>query len=271
MTILTAKGRFTVKLILCIFVHIFSLYQPAAQAQDTFGANNILRSASELDYPPFAIIHSDGTPSGFSVDLLKAVAEAAGFSISFKVGPWHEIKQELADSSLDVLPLVSYSVEREKVFDFTTPYMSLNGTVFVRKGNENIKELSDLKGKEVLVMQGDTAHEYVLKHKLSDIIITTENYEEAFRLLSSGKHDAVVVQQIAGLQLVKKLNIDNVIPVFKKNIYHFSCNDTKLNSFLASNNISTSLEITWVDLALQIPEYFTKMKETFEKKKKFPC
>ncbi len=87
------------------------------QAKCPAESPKILKSASELDYPPFAIVHADGTADGFSVDLLKAATEAVGLSVSFKVGPWNELKQELADRILDVLPLVSYSEERDKVYD----------------------------------------------------------------------------------------------------------------------------------------------------------
>jgi PAS domain S-box-containing protein len=202
-----------------------------ACADNSFVDQQVLHSASELDYPPFAIVHPDGTAGGFSVELLKAVAEAAGMSVSFKVGPWNEIKQELADKVLDVLPLVSYSEERDKLYDFTSPYLKLNGTVFVRKENKDIQHLSDLKGKEVLVMQGDTAEEYVLREKLTDSIIQTSSYETAFKLLASGKHDAVVVQQIVGLQIIKELDITNVIPVGQKHISSLRPGALKLEGF----------------------------------------
>ena len=64
-----------------------------------------IKSASELDYPPFSIVRDDGTADGFSVDLLKAVVQSVGLEISFEVGPWNEIKQKLINGSLDVLPL----------------------------------------------------------------------------------------------------------------------------------------------------------------------
>ncbi len=179
---------------------------------------NVLESASELDYPPFAIVQPDGTADGFSVDLLKAAVKAGGLSISFKVDSWHVLKQELADGTLDVLPMVSYSEERDKVYDFTAPYMKLNGTVFVRKGNVEIQKLSDVTEKEVLVMRGDTAHEYVVREKLTDTVIPTESIEEAFKLLAAGKHDAVVVQQIVGFQMLRKLKIDNIVPIEEKHV-----------------------------------------------------
>lgn len=178
----------------------------------------ILKSASELDYPPFAIVQADGTASGFSVELLRAVVEASGCSVTFKVGPWHELKQDLVLRKIDVLPLMSYSVERDKIYDFTAPYLRMSGAIFVRKEDSRINSLADLMDKEVLVMQGDTAHEYVVREKLSNTIVPTGSYEEAFKLLSSGKHDAVLVQHIVGLQLLKKLRITNVRTVNENTI-----------------------------------------------------
>lgn len=192
---------------------------------------NVLKSASEYDYPPFSIVQPDGTAGGFSVDLLKAAAEAAGLTVTFKVGPWNEVKQELAEGKIDVLPLVSYSEDRDRVYDFSAPYLRMNGTVFIRKGVAGINSLSDLQGREVLVMQGDTAHEYAVREKLSDKIFPVASYEEAFRLLSAGRHDAVVVQQIVGLQILKKLGIDNVRPVEVRHVSSLKPVALKLEGF----------------------------------------
>ena len=123
-----------------------------------------LQSASELDYPPFAVVLPDGSADGFSVELLKAVVQAMGLKIEFGVEPWHQIKQKLIQGELDVLPLVSYSRERDREFDFSASYMRLHGTVFVRKGDTSIQSEADLKGREVLVMKGDNAHEIGRAH-----------------------------------------------------------------------------------------------------------
>jgi len=190
-----------------------------------------LHSASELDYPPFAIVHPDGTAGGFSVDLLKAAVHAAGLTVTFNVGPWNQIKEELARGELDVLPLVSYSAERDKIYDFTAPYLQMNGTVFVRKGDHEIKTISDLKGKEVLVMQGDTAHEYLMRTEPTDRIITTPSLEEAFRLLAAGNHDAVVAQQIVGFEIIKKLGLTTIVAVEQKHISSLKPVTMKLEGF----------------------------------------
>ncbi len=173
----------------------------------------VLRSASELDYPPFSLVTADGRADGFSVELLTAVARKSGLDITFAIGPWQNIKNDLIAGAIDVLPLVSHSKEREEVFDFSIPYLKMHGTIFVRSGNKDIKGEADIKDKQVLVMRGDTAHEYVVRKGLSDHLVLTDSYEEAFRLLSEGKHDAVVTQQLVGWQLIKKLGLKNVSDV----------------------------------------------------------
>ncbi|MEJ2157257.1 MAG: transporter substrate-binding domain-containing protein [Desulfobacteraceae bacterium] len=173
----------------------------------------VLKSASELDYPPFALVRPDRSADGFSVELLRAVARTMGVPVEINVGPWPEIKQKLARGDLDLLPLVSYSRQRDEVFDFSVPYLRMHGTIFVRKGETAIRSEADLKGKEVIVMRGDTAHEYVLRKKLSDKLVLTDNFSDAMIMLSEGKHDAVVIQQLVGLQLIKKLGITNLSDV----------------------------------------------------------
>lgn len=172
-----------------------------------------LESASELDYPPFALVLKNGSADGFAVELLRATLQAVGLKVHFEVGPWHEIKQQLINGELDVLPLVSYSQERDRALDFSAPYMRLHGGVFVREGETSIRSEADLKGKEVITMRGDNAHEYALKNKITDQLILTDSYAQALQLLSSGQHDAVLMLQLVGLQLIEKLHIDNVVSI----------------------------------------------------------
>ncbi len=179
----------------------------------------VLKSASELDYPPFATVRPDGTADGFSVDLLKAVVNLTGADIEFEVGPWYEIRKKLENGELDVLPLVSYSEERDKLLDFTAPYLRMHGSIFVRKNEKRIHKEADLKNREVIVMRGDTAHEYAERTKLAGRLVLTDTFNEAMTLLSSGKHDAVIIQQVVGHQIIRKLGITNVkdIGTFKEN------------------------------------------------------
>lgn len=190
----------------------------------------VYQSATEYDYPPFSVTEA-GVADGFSVELLNAVAEEMGFKIEFKIDHWQTIKNELMDGKLDVLPLVGYSEEREKYFDFTVPYIVLGGNIFVRKDNHSIVTEEDLKGKEIIVMQGDNAHEYVIRNQLTDKLVLTKTYNEAFQLLSSGKYDAVLAQSLVGITIINDLKLKNLKVVSKLDKDGVSSIKTQLSGY----------------------------------------
>lgn len=169
--------------------------------------------ASEPDYPPYCYIDQNGNAAGFSIDLFRAAAEAVDLEVEIRIGLWSRIKQDLAEGKIDALPLVGRTPEREAAYDFTMPYLSLHGAIFVIKGNNEIRSLGDLKDKSIAVMSGDNAEEFVRRGHVSDHIYVTHTFEEAFRALSRGEHDAVITQRILGLELLKKTGIRNVVPL----------------------------------------------------------
>jgi ABC-type amino acid transport substrate-binding protein len=180
-------------------------------ANNTPANARTLKSASAIDYPPFTLVRPDGSADGFSVELLKAVVQEIGMEVLISVGPWPEIKQQLTEGLLDVLPLVAHTPERDKIYDFTAPYLQMHGAFFVRKGEKSIRTEADLKGKEVLVVRDDDFHEYAVGQNLPVKLILTATFEEAMQLLSSGKHDAVLCPYLTGLHLIKRMNIANVV------------------------------------------------------------
>lgn len=201
---------------ICFLLLIFaseSHPQEHGQAVQQIYQNDTILIASEPDYPPYCIVNENGNADGFSVELFKAAADAVGLNVEIKIGVWNQIKTDLAEGRIDALPLVGRTPEREELFDFTMPYLSLHGAVFVRKGTENIESVEDLHGKEILVMKGDNAEEFVRRSTISDKIFTTNTFEEAFRELASGQHDAVITQRITGLKLLEDMEIESIEPL----------------------------------------------------------
>jgi PAS domain S-box-containing protein len=176
----------------------------------TVGGEPVIRSGAEPDYPPLCFVDGNGAAAGFSVELLQAALEAMGREVVFETAPWAELKQKLADGELDALPLVGRTPEREGLYDFTVPYLTLHGALFVRQDEQRIQSLADLSGKTVAVMKGDNAEEYVLRNNFCDQVVSTATFEDAFRMLSTGEADAVIAQKLMGVTLLKKTGIPNV-------------------------------------------------------------
>ena len=234
----------------------------------------VIQSASEPDYPPLSLASPDGKADGFSVHLLRASIQAMGREVNFKVAPWSKIKQQLAEGQIQVLPLVGRTPERETLYDFTTPYLSLHGTIVVRKGDEQIKTLQDLKDLEIIVMKGDNAEEFILREQISEKIISTTNYQAALELLAAGQHDAVVVQRLVGLQLIRQLKLDNLttvgkpLPGFRQD-FCFAVHDgdkallALLNEGLAvvmANGTYQDLHDRWLNILAEEPDPWVLLK-----------
>jgi len=204
--------------ILLILLFFLAVSLDSSAHEDKINKQNTLKTdtitiGSEPDYPPYCMIDENGDAVGFSVDLFKAAAAAVDLKVNIKIGIWSKIKRDLAEGKLDALPLVGRTPEREKIFDFTMPYLSMHGAVFVREGTKGINSVEDLKNKEIAVMEGDNAEEFVRRENISNEIYTTKTFEEAFRNLAAGQYDAVITHRVMGLHLLDKMGLDSVKPL----------------------------------------------------------
>jgi PAS domain S-box-containing protein len=173
-------------------------------------AGRVLEVGSESGYPPFAIANEAGEADGFSVDLFKSVTKVMGFQVRFRVGAWSELLSALERGEIDALPMVSYSEQREKSFDFTTPHTISYATVFARKGEGDISSETELKGKNIIVMNGGAPHDYLVDKDLSDNLTMVATVPDAMRLLSSGAGDFALVPRLVGLLVAKELELSNL-------------------------------------------------------------
>ncbi len=167
-------------------------------------------SASEVDYPPFCIVDNKGNAGGFSVELMSAALTAMNRKVTFQTGTWPDVRGWLERGEVQALPLVGRTPEREPLFDFTFPYMSIHGAIVVRQGQNAIADLEDLKGKQVAVMKGDNAEEFLRRKDRRIDIKTTSTFEEALLDLSQGHYDAVVIQRLVAIRLIAKNRITNL-------------------------------------------------------------
>ncbi|MGB3224303.1 MAG: transporter substrate-binding domain-containing protein [Desulforhopalus sp.] len=193
-----------------LIVALFVFASSAFAGEKAASSNTTIHSASEVNYPPFSLIGADGLADGFSVELLRAALAAMGRDVTFHIGTWSEVRGLLERGEIDALPLVGRTPEREEIFDFTFPYMTLRGAIVVRQGTRGIRTLADLKGGQVAVMKGDNAEEFLRRKDHGINVHTTTTFEDALRELSEGRHDAVVMQRLVALRLLGESGITNL-------------------------------------------------------------
>jgi len=176
----------------------------------TRAQKNTLVVGSEQDYPPFATGMADATAGGFTVDLWKAVAAEAGLNYTIRVRPFHQILQEFKEGKIDVLINLAKSEERQHFADFTVPHVVVNGAIFVRKGESGIRTEGDFTGKSIIVLNADLAHDYAVSKGWEKQLVLVGTSAEGMRLLASGKHDAMLLSKLAGMQTLQLLGLTNI-------------------------------------------------------------
>lgn len=179
---------------------------------------------SEEDYPPFATGKTDATAGGFTVDLWRVVARETGLKYTLRVKPFHLLLQDFKDGKIDVLINLAQSDERARFADFTVPHVTVHGAIFIREGQSDIRGERDLQGKSIIVVNADIAHEYARGKGWEKNLILVPAAADGLRLLASGKHDAMLVSKLVGLQTLERLKLPRIValPVIAGAMQKFS-------------------------------------------------
>jgi polar amino acid transport system substrate-binding protein len=134
----------------------FAMMLGTASAADLGG--KVLKIGSDTTYPPMETVdEATGEIVGFDVDLVKAVCEKINCQAEFVTTAWDGIFAALVQGEFDmVVSGVSITEERQKIVDFSDPYLIVSQSVLLRVGEESMT-LDDFKsGKKLAAQIGTT-------------------------------------------------------------------------------------------------------------------
>jgi polar amino acid transport system substrate-binding protein len=174
----------------------------------------------DRSYPPYEYLDKDGSPTGYNVELTRAIARVMGLKVEIQLGHWADVKRGLDTRRIDVLQGIVYSDERAKDFEFTPPHTLVHQSLFARKGSGKASSFEDLKGKQVLVLRDGISHEILAKMHPNVIPIPTNTNAEALQLLAAGRYDYALMAKLPGLYLIRELGLSNLVPVGNPLVAH---------------------------------------------------
>jgi len=148
----------------------------------------------KYDAKPFGYLNSKGEPIGFDVDLAKYIAKTLlgdENKVEFKqVTPSSRILA-LTSGQVDmVIATMTVTASRAQIIDFSVPYYVSGQAILVAK-NSDIKSMSDLNGKKVIIVFGSTAERNLRLMAPDAEIIGFKTYPAAFSALTQGRADAM--------------------------------------------------------------------------------
>ncbi len=183
-------------------------------------AGTPIRAGGDDAYPPFEFINDEGLPDGFTVDIVRAVGEAMSLDIEITLGRWSDVRRQLEDGEIDLITGMLRTTEREKLYDFSIPYIAMSYALFVPE-HTLLHDPEELIHSRLIVQQGDAAHEFALKHNIARELVLADSYPEALRMLVEGVGEGIIMPRIQGMLLVRDLDGLDIKPVgdslFQKN------------------------------------------------------
>jgi arginine/lysine/histidine/glutamine transport system substrate-binding/permease protein len=170
--------------------------------------------ATDPTFPPFEF-SQDGELVGFDVDLIKAIGDAAGFSVKLESVPFDGIIPALKANTYDgAMAAISATDERRKSIEFSKPYFKNGIVIVVPENSALIRSEADLHGKTIAVEIGSVGATKAATIK--DAQIRTYNTPNSLLELANGNADAalgdesqvkyaIATGQVRGLKVLPEL------------------------------------------------------------------
>jgi len=159
----------------------------------------VVRVGTEGTYPPFSYADpKTGDLTGFDIEVIRAVAQRAGWDLRFTKGTFDSLFPALDAGRVDLLAdQITINPDRSAHYLFTTPYTYSHGVIVTAAGNHDITTLADLEGRSAA--QSETSNWTQVAKDAGAKIQYVDGLDQAAALLAQGRVDATVNDNIAVL------------------------------------------------------------------------
>lgn len=176
---------------------VASLMVAAFTAVPAFAADlggRVLNIGSDTTYPPHEFIE-DGVVKGFDVDVVAAICERINCKPNWVTTAWDGIFAALADGQFDmVVSGVTITDERDKIVDFSDPYIIVQQGVLMRVSDEG-SSIDDFKSGDMRLASQTGTTNAALGEELvgRDNLQLFDAFNNAVVALQNGDVDGVII------------------------------------------------------------------------------
>jgi len=161
-------------------------------------------------WPPFHFVEGD-EHKGLALDYVRHVLQSLGLEIEPMPMKWHDALKSITsdDKTVDLLPTIARSPEREKLVNISRDYLSFPRVIFAHDGDA-FGSLTDLHGKSVAVERNFITFKLLQKDHPEIELMALATTKEALEAVSFGKADAYVGNMAVGSYLIEKHGLTNL-------------------------------------------------------------
>lgn len=148
----------------------------------------ILRVATDFDYPPFNYLDEEGVLTGFNVDVARALCLELDVTCDIVARDWDQLVPALDDESVDmVIASIARTAETVGQVDFSDPYYFTPGRFVARRdAPQRTMTARGLEGERLAVVAGTSHEAFLRQFFLDSIVITYPNHDAARTAVMDG-------------------------------------------------------------------------------------
>ncbi|CAM2973037.1 ABC transporter substrate-binding protein [Vibrio rarus] len=153
-----------------------------------------VRFGIEGAYPPFSKTETDGSLSGFDVDMAHALCKEMQVKCVLVAQDWDGMIPSLLARKYDaIIAAMSITQERRKKVDFTNKYALVPNKFIAKKGANLEFTKAGLKGVKIGVQRATTHDKYLTDNYGGEVeIVRYGSFDEAYLDLANGRISAVL-------------------------------------------------------------------------------
>ena len=156
-------------------------------------------------FVPLSFFNERGQFEGLSAEVLSRISLRTG--LKFEVVQGSSLPRQIDQVSageVDMLAVITPSVERAEKLRFTRPYLSNPYVLVVRAEDEHVVTLEDLSGKRVSFIGGNSLGAQIARDYPGIGFVDVENPEQALERVANGNADATIVSLISARYMVAR-------------------------------------------------------------------
>ncbi|MFN7024707.1 MAG: ABC transporter substrate-binding protein [Pseudorhizobium sp.] len=188
-----------------IATHFFAAASVAAIAlfAGSASAQEKIVIASEGAYPPFNSLETDGTLTGFDIDIARALCEEMKAECELVTNDWDGMIPALQSKKFDaIIASMSITPERLQQVDFSKKYYNTGPAIAVPKDSK-ITDVDGLKGKTLGAQTSTTHANYAEKHMAESELKLYPTADEYKLDIQNGRIDGVIDDVVVLSEWVK--------------------------------------------------------------------
>jgi polar amino acid transport system substrate-binding protein len=163
-------------------------------ASSAMAAGEKIVIGTEGAYPPFNNLESDGSLTGFDIDIAKALCEEMKAECTFVTQDWDGIIPALISKKFDaIIASMSITAERKEKVDFTNKYYNTPPAIVVPKDSPITEATEDAFDGKTLGAQSATTHSNYAEAHLKKSELKLYPTSEEYKLdIANGRIDGVI-------------------------------------------------------------------------------